>query len=225
MKAAARCPRHGMTDEAAAADPGYQYTGEVQAREVSTLGMWTFLATEVLFFGALVAAYFNYRIWYGDDLIAAASHTKVILGTVNTAVLLTSSGCMAMAVLSDDAKARRATSLWLAATAALGLLFIAIKSYEYFLEWQEHLVPALDFDSSRYGRVTELFFTWYFCATGLHALHLLIGIGFVVFAAGAIARDRLPAGMSIRILGLYWHFVDIVWIFLFPLIYLAGRNG
>jgi cytochrome c oxidase subunit 3 len=213
-----------MIDDAAST-PGYQYADAEQASEVSTLGMWTFLATEVLFFGALVAAYFNYRIWYGDDLIAAASHTKVILGTANTAVLLTSSGCMAMAVWSEEAKARRATSLWLAATAALGLLFIAIKSLEYFIEYQEHLVPALGFDSSRYGKVTELFFTWYFCATGLHALHLLIGIGFVVFAAIAVARDRLPAGMSIRILGLYWHFVDIVWIFLFPLIYLAGRNG
>jgi cytochrome c oxidase subunit 3 len=214
-----------MTDEAATAAPGYQYSDAAQARDVSTLGMWTFLATEVLFFGALVAAYFNYRIWYGDDLIAAASHTKVILGTANTAVLLTSSGCMAMAVWSEEARARRAAALWLAATAILGLLFIAIKSYEYFLEWQEHLVPALDFDGARYGKVTELFFTWYFCATGLHALHLLIGIGFVTFAAIAIARDRLPEGMSIRILGLYWHFVDIVWIFLFPLIYLAGRNG
>jgi cytochrome c oxidase subunit 3 len=214
-----------MTDETASPAPGYQYADAVQASEVSTLGMWTFLATEVLFFGALVAGYFSYRIWYGDEWIAAAAHTKVILGTANTAVLLTSSGCMAMAVWSQDAKAKRATSLWLAATAVLGLLFIAIKSYEYFLEWQEHLVPALDFDPSRYGGVTELFFTWYFCATGLHALHLLIGIGFVVFAAIAIARDRLPAGMSIPILGLYWHFVDIVWIFLFPLIYLTGRNG
>ncbi|MGN6155721.1 MAG: cytochrome c oxidase subunit 3 [Sphingomicrobium sp.] len=212
-----------MTDRTA--DPGFQYADAAQAREVSTLGMWTFLATEVLFFGALIAAYFNYRIWYGDQLIAAAAHTKIVLGTINTAVLLTSSACMAMAVLSTEAKARRAASLWLGATAALGLLFVAIKSYEYWLEYGEQLVPALGFDTPRYGKVTELFFTWYFCATGLHALHLLIGIGFVVFAAVAIARDRLPAGLSIRILGLYWHFVDVVWIFLFPLIYLAGRNG
>ena len=212
-----------MTERAA--NPGFQYADEAQARDVSTLGMWAFLATEVLFFGALIAAYFNYRIWYGDQFIAAAAHTKILLGTINTAVLLTSSACMAMAVVSTEVKARWLASLWLAATAALGLLFIAIKSYEYLLEYREHLVPTLGFDTSRYGNVTELFFTWYFCATGLHALHLLIGIGFVVFAAIAIGRDRLPAGVSIRILGLYWHFVDIVWIFLFPLIYLAGRNG
>jgi cytochrome c oxidase subunit 3 len=212
-----------MTEQAS--DPGFQYADAAQAREVSTLGMWTFLATEVLFFGALIAAYFNYRIWYGNELIAAASNTKVVLGTINTAVLLTSSACIAMAVLSTEAKARRAASLWLGATAALGLLFVAIKSYEYLLEYREHLIPALDFDESRHGRVAELFFTWYFCATGLHALHLLIGIVFVIFAAIAIGRDRLPDGLSIRILGLYWHFVDVVWIFLFPLIYLAGRNG
>jgi cytochrome c oxidase subunit 3 len=223
MKAAGRCRRPGMTEQAA--DPGFQYADPAQAREVSTLGMWAFLATEVLFFGALIAAYFNYRIWYGDQFIAAAAHTKIVLGTINTAVLLTSSACMAMAVVSTEVKARWAASLWLGATAALGLLFIAIKAYEYLLEYRGHLVPTLGFDTSRYGNVTELFFTWYFCATGLHALHLLIGIGFVIFSGIAMARDRLPTGMSIRILGLYWHFVDIVWIFLFPLIYLAGRNG
>ena len=204
--------------------PAFQYGTVNQARDASTLGMWGFLATEVLFFGVLVAGYFNYRIWYGSELIAAARHTKVVLGTINTAVLLTSSACMAMAVYSAEARARRTTTLWLTATALLGLLFVAIKSYEYFLEYQEHLVPGATFDGG-YGRVTELFFTWYFCATGLHALHLLIGIGIVTFAAVAIARDRVPEGMSIRIIGLYWHFVDIVWIFLFPLIYLAGRNG
>jgi cytochrome c oxidase subunit 3 len=225
MSAEGRSRRLRMTDRAATEKPGFQYSERGQALEASTLGMWTFLATEVLFFGALIAAYFNYRLWYGGELIEAASHTKVVLGTINTAVLLTSSACMAMAVHSAEAKARRAASLWLGATAALGLLFIAIKFLEYFEEYQERLVPALNFDVAKYGPVGELFFTWYFCATGLHALHLLIGICFVVFAAVAISKERLPAGISIRILGLYWHFVDIVWIFLFPVIYLAGRNG
>jgi len=204
--------------------PAFQYTTVDQARHASTLGMWGFLATEVLFFGVLVAGYFSYRIWYGNELIAAARHTKVVLGTINTAVLLTSSACMAMAVHSAEMRARRSTTLWLAGTALLGLLFVAIKSYEYLLEYQEHLVPGPTFDP-RYGGVTELFFTWYFCATGLHALHLLIGICIVICAAVAVARKRVPEGVSIRIIGLYWHFVDIVWIFLFPLIYLAGRNA
>lgn len=210
-----------MTDRA----PDFQYADLTQESDSSILGMWTFLATEILFFGSLVAAYFAYRIWYGQDFIDAASHTKVVLGTLNTAVLLTSSACMAMAVHSAEARARKPASLWLAATAVLGVGFLAIKGYEYMLEYREHLVPAVNFDLARHGQVAELFFTFYFCATGLHALHLLIGIVIVSFAAIAIARDRLPSGLSIRIVGLYWHFVDIVWIFLFPIIYLAGRNG
>ena len=204
---------------------GIQYSTPEQVRETVTLGMWAFLATEVLFFGALIAAYINYRIWFGAEFIAAASMTKVALGTANTAVLLTSSACMAMAVTMHEAGARRSPVLWLIATALLGLIFIVIKSYEYSLEYQEHLVPALNFDLARHGGVAEIFFMFYFCATGLHALHLLIGISLVSWLAFAIGTDRLKPGSTTRLIGLYWHFVDIVWIFLFPLIYLAGRNG
>jgi cytochrome c oxidase subunit 3 len=205
---------------------GLQYATAAQEREAVTLGMWAFLATEVLFFGALIAAYLNYRVWFGADFIAAARLTKVVLGTANTAVLLTSSACMAMAVMTFDAGRKRAPVLWLVATALLGLLFVAIKASEWFLEYQEHLVPALNFDVTRYGGVAEIFFIFYFCATGLHALHLLIGISLVSWLALRIGTGRLARGGSTaRLVGLYWHFVDIVWIFLFPLIYLAGRNG
>ena len=204
---------------------GFQYSTVAQEREASTLGMWAFLATEVLFFGALIAAYLNYRIWFGADFIAAAKMTKVVLGTLNTAVLLTSSACMAMAVTTFEAGSRRAPVLWLVATAALGLAFVGIKATEYWLEYQEHLVPALNFDFGRYGGVTEIFFVFYFCATALHAVHLLIGISIVSWLAIRIGSGRLrPGGSTTRLIGLYWHFVDIVWIFLFPLIYLAGRN-
>jgi len=204
---------------------GLQYATLAQEREAVTLGMWAFLATEVLFFGALIAAYFNYRIWFGEEFIAAARMTKVAFGTVNTAVLLTSSACMAMAVNTYEEGSRRAPVLWLFATALLGLAFIGIKSVEYWLEYQEHLVPALNFDLQRHGGVAEIFFIFYFCATGLHALHLLIGIGIVTWLAVGIGRGRIePAGSTTRLVGLYWHFVDIVWIFLFPLIYLAGRT-
>jgi len=204
---------------------GIQYSTRAQEREAVTLGMWAFLATEVLFFGALIAGYLNYRIWFGNEFIVAASLTKVALGTANTAVLLTSSACMAMAVTSFDAGSKRAPVLWLIATAVLGLIFVAIKATEWWLEYQEHLVPALNFDLGRYGGVTEIFFVFYFCATGLHALHLLIGISIVSWLAFAIGRGRIqPGGSTTRLIGLYWHFVDIVWIFLFPLIYLAGRN-
>jgi cytochrome c oxidase subunit 3 len=204
---------------------GIQYSTLAQERETVTLGMWAFLATEVLFFGALIAAYLNYRIWFGAEFIAAASLTKVALGTANTAVLLTSSACMAMAVITFDAGSKRAPVLWLTATALLGLAFVGIKGTEWFLEYQEHLVPALNFDLSRYGGIAEIFFIFYFCATGLHALHLLIGISLVSWLAWRIGTGRLePGGSMTRLIGLYWHFVDIVWIFLFPLIYLAGRN-
>jgi cytochrome c oxidase subunit 3 len=203
---------------------GFQYSTPAQQREASTLGMWAFLATEVLFFGALIAAYLNYRIWFGADFIAAASLTKVALGAANTAVLLTSSACMAMAVSSFEAGLKRTPVLWLIATVLLGLVFVGIKGTEWLLEYQEHLVPALNFDLARYGGVAEIFFMFYFCATGLHALHLLIGISIVAWLATAVGRGWIvPGGSTVRLIGLYWHFVDIVWIFLFPLIYLAGR--
>ena len=211
-----------MADEALT----FQYAEPAQQREAVTLGMWAFLATEVLFFGALVAAYFNYRIWFGAEFIAAVRMTKVAFGTINTGVLLTSSACMAMAVKTYEEGSRRAPVLWLSATALLGLAFIGIKSVEYWLEYQEHLVPALNFDLQRHGGVAEIFFIFYFCATGLHAVHLLIGISLVTWLAWWIGSGRIdPASSTTRLIGLYWHFVDIVWIFLFPLIYLAGRSG
>lgn len=210
-----------MTERTAA----FQYASIAQQREADTLGMWTFLATEVLFFGALIAAYLNYRIWFGNDFIAAATLTKVVFGTANTAVLLTSSACMAMAVNTFGSGSTRAATLWALATAALGLVFVTIKATEWWLEYQEQLVPGVNFDISRYGGVAELFFIFYFCATALHALHLLIGISLVSWLAVRIETGRAsPDRSTIKLIGLYWHFVDIVWIFLFPLIYLAGRN-
>jgi cytochrome c oxidase subunit 3 len=204
---------------------GIQYATPEQRRDTVTLGMWAFLATEVLFFGALIVAYFNYRIWFGSEFIAAARMTKVVFGTINTGVLLTSSACMAMAVSTYETGSRRSPVLWLGATAALGVAFIAIKGTEYWLEYQEHLAPALNFDLQRHGGVAEIFFMFYFCATGLHALHLLIGIGLVTWLAIWIGSGKIDRrGSTTRLIGLYWHFVDIVWIFLFPLIYLAGRN-
>jgi cytochrome c oxidase subunit III len=203
----------------------FQYSTLAQQRETAMLGMWAFLATEVLFFGALVAAYFNYRIWFGAEFIAAARMTKVALGTANTAILLTSSACMASAVAANEAGSRRAAIGWLVGTAGLGLTFVAVKFFEYSLEYGERLVPALNFDSARYSGATEIFFTFYFCATGLHALHLLIGITLVTWLALRIRRRGTEHRQVARLIGLYWHFVDIVWIFLFPLIYLAGRNG
>jgi cytochrome c oxidase subunit 3 len=207
------------------AAPAFQYATVPQQREAATLGMWTFLATEVLFFGALIAAYSAYRIARPDEIAAAARHTKVALGAINTAVLLTSSAFMAMAVTLEETRRRRPVVLCLLATAALGLIFIGIKGYEYVLEYREGLVPALNFQLGRYGGIAELFFLFYFFATGLHAIHLTIGIAMVLTLAWRTGAGRPPHPPVLQMVGLYWHFVDIVWIFLFPLIYLPGRAG
>jgi cytochrome c oxidase subunit 3 len=205
--------------------PTFQYATIGQQDEASTLGMWTFLATEVLFFGALIAGYSAYRITHPTEFAEAARHTEVVLGTANTAVLLTSSAFMAMAVEMTSAGRRRAAALCLAITAALGIAFLVIKGWEYSIEYGEHLVPGLNFDADRYGGIAQLFFLFYFFATGLHALHLTIGVGLVGGLAIRSATDNPPQPISVRMIGLYWHFVDAVWIFLFPLIYLVGRSS
>jgi cytochrome c oxidase subunit 3 len=182
------------------------------------LGMWVFLASEVLFFGGLFAAYAFGRMHWPDGFAAASHETHVVLGTVNTALLLTSSAFVAQAV------ARPGRAAWLLAVAcALGLAFMAIKGIEYRQEGLEQLVPGAHF--RLHGTPgAELFFVLYFLVTGLHAVHLTVGIVLLgVFAWGSHrARPWAPA-RRIEAAGLYWHFVDVVWIFLYPLIYLGGR--
>jgi cytochrome c oxidase subunit 3 len=203
----------------------FQYATAAQQGDAATLGMWTFLATEVLFFGALIAAYSATRVTDPAGIAAAARHTNIVLGALNTAILLTSSAFMATAVEAGKAGRRRGALFSLAATGALGLAFLAVKGWEYYLEYGERLVPALNFDLGRYGGAGERFFLFYFLATGLHAVHLIIGILLVAWLAARTVRARPPNDTVARLIGLYWHFVDIVWIFLFPLIYLVGRNG
>jgi cytochrome c oxidase subunit 3 len=185
-------------------------------------GMWVFLASEVLFFGGLIVAYTYARSHWPDGFAAASHETHVVLGTINTALLLTSSACVALAVSLD----RRQWASWLlTAACALGIAFIAIKGVEYRKEWLEHLVPGANF---RLANVqgAELFFVLYFLITGLHAVHLTIGAGVLAFFAWGTHRGK-PWALPRRVeaAGLYWHFVDIVWIFLYPLIYLGGRAG
>ncbi len=196
--------------------------------EASSLGMWTFLATEVLFFGGLILSYCVYRYGYATDFAAAGRHTKIAIGTANTAILLTSSMVVAWAVAAARTGLGRAAANLLAGAAFLGVLFLGLKGYEYSEEFREHLVPALDFrfdPAHVHGAV--LFFVFYFVATGLHALHVAIGI-VVLLVIGQKARHSSYSARyhaPITVAGLYWHFVDIVWIFLFALIYLPGRSG
>ncbi|HEX3953674.1 MAG TPA: cytochrome c oxidase subunit 3 [Stellaceae bacterium] len=205
-----------------------QYVDLAHQSETAELGMWGFIATEVLFLGGLFAAYFIYRYLHAAGVAAAASHTKIVIGSINTAILLTSSVVMSWASLAArDGESRFSGRLmWIAA--ALGAAFLALKGVEYAQELGEHLWPgphfALDTPEPRVG---EVFYFMYWLMTGIHALHLLVGIGVIAFTARRAGRGEFsPEYHSpVRVVSLYWHFVDIVWIFLFVLIYLPGRSG
>jgi cytochrome c oxidase subunit 3 len=186
-----------------------------QVRNTSAeVGMWVFLATEVLFFSVLFFGYLITRIHYPEAFAAASRRTDVVLGTLNTAILLTSSLTMALAVRSPELRATRAMRGWLAATFTLGAIFFAIKMVEYAHDYREHLVPWLSFDfPGPQAEGARLFFLLYFVMTGAHAVHLLVGLSLL-----AIVRKKLD------VVGLYWHLIDIVWIFLYPLLYLVART-
>jgi cytochrome c oxidase subunit 3 len=203
----------------------HQFDDHVQQREAATLGMWTFLATEVLFFGGLIMAYAMYRFTYPHAWAEGSHHLKEYLGAINTGVLLTSSLTVALAVHFTQSKHRNATLLCLGATLLLGLAFLAIKGTEYKLEWDEHLVPALNFHPEDVHDLvhTQLFMVFYFLTTLLHATHMLVGIGLLSFLTAQVYRGKYVDGNpnTVEVIGLYWHFVDLVWIFLFPLLYLV----
>jgi len=199
-----------------------------QQREAGTLGMWVFLVTEVLFFGGLFMTYIVYRSWYPDAFAAASHELDITLGTINTAVLITSSLTMALAVHASQTGERRLLLMFLMITMALGVTFLGIKGVEYYHKFTEHHVPGPAFQFEKeYFRHAQLFFSLYFLMTGLHALHMIIGLGIMTWMLwwswrGVISVEYYS---PIEISGLYWHFVDIVWIFLFPLLYLLGRHG
>jgi cytochrome c oxidase subunit 3 len=195
-------------------------------RETVTLGMWVFLATEVMFFGVLLFAYLRARLGDPQGFAAASHHTHTAIGSINTAILLTSSFFMALAADAASAEARRTARRWLLATALLGLVFIALKGVEYALEWRDGLVPGLHFLHAG-DRTLQLFFYLYFVTTGLHAVHLAIGIALLSVLAWKLGGADLavPSNDAIEVAGLYWHFVDVVWIFLYPLFYLVDLHG
>jgi cytochrome c oxidase subunit 3 len=191
-----------------------------QQHEAAVLGMWSFLATEVLFFGGLILGYTDYRLCYPDAWVSGSHHLKEWAGAINTGVLLCSSLTMALAVRSAQLKRPRHTTGYLLGTIALGVCFLGIKAIEYHLEWEEGLVPRFNFNP-KYEPHIELFMTFYFLMTALHATHMIVGIGVVSFVARNAWKGRYVGNPNwVENAGLYWHFVDIVWIFLFPLLYL-----
>ncbi|HWL54543.1 MAG TPA: cytochrome c oxidase subunit 3 [Chthoniobacteraceae bacterium] len=193
-----------------------------QQENASTLGMWVFIATEVLFFGVIFTAYVYLRWEYPAAVRAGSLHLEIVLGSINTAVLLTSSFIMATAVLMAEAGRRRLASLLAAITAAMGVAFLVIKGTEYSMVIAHGFFPGAG-GGPVPGR-EELFFWLYFLMTGLHALHVFIGVGLLSGVAFFLRRPRGVSVNAVRNIGLYWHFVDLVWVFLFPLLYLASHR-
>jgi len=194
-----------------------------QQREASSLGMWIFLVTEIMFFGGLFLAYTVNRATHPVAFAEASRHLDVALGATNTAVLICSSLTMALAVYASQLGRRKALIGFLITTMALGSVFLIIKGIEYADTFRHHLVPGRAFAfSGPQAKPAELFFSLYFAMTGLHALHMIIGVGalFVLLVHAWRARYSPEYHTPVEVSGLYWHFVDIVWIFLFPLLYL-----
>lgn len=207
-----------------------QFDDAAQQEQAATLGMWAFLATEVLFFGGMFAGYLVYRMWYPMAWAEASRELDLVLGTVNTAVLLGSSFTVALAVRSAQINQIEELRRLLLITLALGIVFLGIKGYEYAHKAEEHLVPGTGFQwegvESAAG-AAQLFFSFYFVMTGCHALHMVIGLGLlsVLWIQAGKGRFSSEYFTPVENVGLYWHFVDIVWVFLFPLLYLIDRSG
>lgn len=196
-----------------------------QQHEANTLGMWTFLATEILFFGALFFGFYVYRSSYPAIFKEASHHLYMSIGAINTVVLLTSSLTVALAVQAGEQRQRRRMLWFMLATLVLGLAFLGFKGFEYFLDYREHLVPAFNFQwEGAYAGTTQLFFVFYFIMTLVHALHMIIGISVLAVMTWLARRGYYDLDSTpVELFGLYWHFVDIVWIFLFPTLYLLKQ--
>lgn len=205
----------------------HQFDDLEQQREASSLGMWVFLITEIMFFGGLFTGYAVYRYTYPEGFADASRHLGVLLGAINTGVLICSSLTMALAVHAAQIGRRKALVGFLLLTILLGSVFLGIKVVEYSNKFHDHLVPGRAFAYAEpHARAAYVFFSFYFAMTGMHALHMIIGIGLLASLAWLSWRGRFsPTYYSpVELAGLYWHFVDIVWIFLFPLLYLIGRT-
>jgi cytochrome c oxidase subunit 3 len=211
----------------------HQFEDLAQQHDADTLGIWVFLVTEIMFFGGVFASYAILR-WLYFAAFAAGSHLlDVRLGAINTVVLLGSSLMMALSVRSAQIGNRRALVIFLILTMILGGAFLGVKAYEYHQKFVEHIVPSLDWapEGDILARLVpgglyhaELYFFFYFAMTGLHALHMIIGMGLLLWLVLRARKENFTPKYfaPVEVVGLYWHFVDIVWIFLFPLLYLIG---
>ena len=243
---------HGAAEHAHGEHPPYlrhHFENTAQQADAAGFAMWLFLLTEVMFFGGMFTAYLIYRNWYYPAFVAASHQLNIFWGTLNTAVLITSSFTMAMGVWCAEVRKQSGLVLCLVLTFILGLGFLGIKTIEYKEKIEKHHVPGFHYSLQSFldpasdpeiyneyhdkplaldmARHTEVYFSLYFAMTGMHALHMIIGIailGYMIFRAraGAYTAGHVT---FVENFGLYWHFVDIVWIFLFPLLYLISRHA
>ncbi len=224
MSEIAAAQHAGHSDELA-----HHFESLEQQHEAGTIGMWAFLVTEVMFFGGFFLGYTVYRVRYPEAFAEGSRLLGAGLGAFNTAVLLLSSLTMALAVRGAQTGDKRSAVRQLVFTMVLASAFLGIKTYEYAGKFSHGLVPGAHFHfdgpAELAGQV-ELFIGLYFAMTGVHAAHMVIGIVLMAIVAWRAHRGRYTRGnyMGVECLGLYWHFVDLVWIFLFPMLYLLGRH-
>lgn len=215
----------------------HHFVDAEQQRNAASLGMWVFLATEIMFFGGMFCAYLVYRHWYFADFGAASKSIDATLGATNTAVLICSSLTVVVAVWAAQTSRKTLLVVMLVLTMLFGLTFLGIKGKEYKDKFDEHHVPGASFSFNNVPvpghpgefanpRHAQIFFSLYFMMTGVHALHMIIGLGIFAWLLHAAWKDRFTPEYHtpVEIGGLYWHFVDIIWIYLFPLLYLIDRH-
>ncbi len=204
-----------------------QFATPPQQRETASIGMWVFLSSEVLLFGALFMAFTVYRLSHPMAFDAGSGHMEFLIGGINTGILICSSFTMALAVHNSEHGKERLILLFLALTMILGAVFLVLKFTEYYLHFQEHKFPGFWFEyAGPHAPQVQMFFVFYFIMTGLHALHMTIGLGIlgVLFFRTLLGRFSAAYYTPIEIGGLYWHFIDIVWVFLYAIFYIPGLH-
>ena len=234
---------HAEHEHASLPQHRHHFETEEQQREVGTFGMWLFLLTEIMFFGGLFFAYLLYRNWYYPAFAVASNQLSVPLGAFNTVMLISSGFCMAVGVWAAEVRKKNLLVLMLILTTFFGLVFIGVKGVEYHEKYENHHIPGADFSVAQFvnpaaygikeqplspdmAQHTEIYFFLYFAMTGMHAVHMIIGIVLLFWLIRRANRGDFSSGYvaPIENFGLYWHFVDIVWLFLFPLLYLINRH-
>ncbi len=219
-----------MADTIAAHPQGlrHHFDDSEQQFESSTLGMWVFLLTEVMFFGGMFGGYTVYRNLYPEAFASSSQFMNLGIGAFNTAVLICSSLTMVLAVRGAQIGSKKMLILFLVLTLFLGCVFLGLKVVEYHEKWVDHHIPGPGFryEESRFFHQAQILFFLYFAMTGMHAMHMIVGAGLLTTLIVMASRNRFSAAWytPVEMIGLYWHFVDIVWIFLFPLLYLIGRT-